>query len=138
MLLCFVVRRCAVSPTGDKLYITDWYHHRLNILTRDGTPLVTFAEPELERPSGIHVTPAGQVLVCGCLSHTIQQVDCMGRTKLASLVTLEKDGVGFPLSVYYSSTTSSIIVGQQLNDNKIMVFRVDKCVYVCNNCLNYL
>ncbi|KAH3750422.1 protein PML-like isoform X2 [Dreissena polymorpha] len=53
---------CAVSPTGDKLYITNYIQHKLLTLARDGSVLSTFMDYELECPRGVHVTPAGQVL----------------------------------------------------------------------------
>ncbi|KAH3894563.1 hypothetical protein DPMN_018721 [Dreissena polymorpha] len=122
MLLCFAVDKCAVSPTGDRLYITS-YQNKLLTLARDGTLLATYTDPALRGPSGLHVTPAGQVLVCGHQSDTVQQVGWEGQSKLATLATRE-DGVRSPWSVCYSSTTSSIIVGQGWGDN-ILVFRVE-------------
>ena len=123
MLLCFAVFKCAVSPTGDRLYITRPYQNKLLTLARDGTLLATYTDPALVSLYGLHVTPAGQVLVCGYLSpHTVLQVGWEGESKLATLAT-EEDGVWYPRSVCYSSTTSSIIVGQQ-GDN-ILVFRVE-------------
>ncbi|KAH3895264.1 hypothetical protein DPMN_019425 [Dreissena polymorpha] len=117
------VDKCAVSPTGDRLYITSWYKHKLLTLARDGTLLATFTDPALHWPAGLHVTPAGQVLLCGYSSDTVLQVDREGESKLATLAT-QKDGVWRPWSVCYSSTTSSIIVGQDRDDN-ILVFRVE-------------
>ncbi|KAH3895297.1 hypothetical protein DPMN_019458 [Dreissena polymorpha] len=117
----FGVDTCAVSPTGDRLYIISW-HNKLLTLARDGTLLATYTDPALVRPDGLHVTPAGQVLVCGWQSHTVLQVGWEGQSKLTKLATRE-DGVRFPWSVCYSSTTSSIIVGQS-RDN-ILVFRVE-------------
>ncbi|KAH3814284.1 hypothetical protein DPMN_142779 [Dreissena polymorpha] len=122
MLLCFAVSRCAVSPTGDRLYITS-YLNKLLTLARDGTLLATYTDPALGGLSGLHVTPAGQVLVCGWKSDTVQQVGWEGKSKLATLATQE-DGLRNPWSVCYSSTTSSIIVGQHRNNN-ILVFRVE-------------
>ncbi|KAH3879005.1 hypothetical protein DPMN_002906 [Dreissena polymorpha] len=136
MLLCFAVYRCAVSPTGDRLYITSYLNNKLLTLARDGTLLATYSDPALdstllatytdpalEGPCGLHVTPAGQVLVCGWGSHTVLQVGWEGQSKLATLAT-KRHGVWGPSSVCYSSTTSSIIVGQWRND-KILVFRVE-------------
>ncbi|KAH3750638.1 hypothetical protein DPMN_185166 [Dreissena polymorpha] len=122
MLLCLAVYKCAVSPTGDRLYITSPYQSKLLTLARDGRLLATFTDPALGVPEGLHVTPAGQVLVCGYLSHTVLQVGWEGQSKLATLATQE-DGVRWPQSVCYSSTTSSIIVGQW--DDNILVFRVE-------------
>ncbi|KAH3805601.1 hypothetical protein DPMN_133906 [Dreissena polymorpha] len=113
---------CAVSPTGDRLYITS-YWNKLHTLARDGTLLATCTDPALEGLYGLHVTPAGQVLVCGAWSNTVLQVGWEGESKLATLATRE-DGVWYPESVCYSSTTSSIIVGQKWDDT-ILVFRVE-------------
>ncbi|KAH3693026.1 hypothetical protein DPMN_193363 [Dreissena polymorpha] len=123
MSLDYTVYKCAVSPTGDRLYITSWDQDKLLTLARDGTLLATYTDPALVRLYGLHVTPAGQVLVCGGLSHTVLQVGWEGESKLATLATQE-DGVRWPESVCYSSTTSSIIVGQYRNNN-ILVFRVE-------------
>ncbi|XP_052242867.1 uncharacterized protein LOC127852880 isoform X2 [Dreissena polymorpha] len=117
------VDKCAVSPTGDRLYITSYWYNKLLTLARDGTLLATYTDPALGGPSGLHVTPAGQVLVCGDWGNTVQQVGWKGESKLATLATKE-DGVGYPESVCYSSTTSSIIVGLG-GRNNILVFRVE-------------
>ncbi|KAH3879536.1 hypothetical protein DPMN_003439 [Dreissena polymorpha] len=119
------VDKCAVSPTGDRLYITiiSSWQDKLLTLARDGTLLATYTDPALDGPHGLHVTPAGQVLVCGFWSNTVLQVGWEGESKLANLATQE-DGVWYPQSVCYSSTTSSIIVGQLMDDN-ILVFRVE-------------
>ncbi|KAH3894464.1 hypothetical protein DPMN_018621 [Dreissena polymorpha] len=117
------VYKCAVSTTGDRLYIISPEQNKLLTLARDGTLLATYTDPALGWPHGLHVTPAGQVLVCGRWSNTVQQVGWEGESKLATLAT-EEDGVWMPLSVCYSSITSSIIVGQYWDDN-ILVFRVE-------------
>ncbi|KAH3800244.1 hypothetical protein DPMN_153875 [Dreissena polymorpha] len=114
---------CAVSPIGDKLYIIDHFKHKLLTLASDGTVLATLTDPELQGPHCVHVTPVGQVLVCGMMSNTIIQVDSTSRKKLATLAT-KRDGVWRPISVCYSSTSSSVIVGQWEN-NKILVFKVE-------------
>ncbi|KAH3819423.1 hypothetical protein DPMN_121158 [Dreissena polymorpha] len=113
--------RCAVSPTGDKLYIISRLEQKLVTLARDGTLLATLTYPEF--PEDVHVTPECQVLICGWPSNTILQIDSEGRSKLATLVT-GRDRVHSPLSVCYSSITSSIIVGMWMNNN-ILVFRVE-------------
>ncbi|XP_052285726.1 uncharacterized protein LOC127881645 [Dreissena polymorpha] len=120
-LVCRLYEDSSADFTGDRLYITSYNQHKLLTLARDGTHLATFTDPALHWPAGLHVTPAGQVLLCGYWSDTVLQVDREGESKLATLATLE-DGVMYPVSVCYSSTTSSIIVGQ-LGDN-ILVFKV--------------
>ncbi|XP_052225322.1 uncharacterized protein LOC127840902 [Dreissena polymorpha] len=110
----------AVSPKGDKLYIADPFNNNLLTLAMDGSVLATFKDPELKSPIYVHVTPAGQVLVCGHDSSTILQVDREGSRKLATLATVW-DGLQDPWSVCYNSSTASIIVGQ---NNKILVYKV--------------
>ncbi|KAH3819383.1 uncharacterized protein LOC127881775 [Dreissena polymorpha] len=115
------VYRCAVSIKGDKLYITNSSQDKLLTLARDGSVLATFTDHALQDPGGVHVTPAGQVLVCGYKSNTILQVDSQGNRKLSTLVTGE-DGVVNPYSVFYNRHTASIIVG--LLNSSILVFNV--------------
>ncbi|KAH3896583.1 hypothetical protein DPMN_020761 [Dreissena polymorpha] len=74
------VRKCAVSPTGDRLYITSYYKNKLLTLARDGTLLATYSDTSRGWPRGLHVTPAGQVLVCGYWSQTVLQVGWEGET----------------------------------------------------------
>ncbi|KAH3779861.1 hypothetical protein DPMN_157669 [Dreissena polymorpha] len=62
MLLCSAVDRCAVSPTGDRLYIISYYQNKLLPLARDGTLLATLTDSALRGIYGLYVTPAGQVL----------------------------------------------------------------------------
>ncbi|KAH3693153.1 hypothetical protein DPMN_192555 [Dreissena polymorpha] len=117
-VFCFAVCRCAVSPTGDKLYITNFNQDNVLTLARDGSVLSIFTDPELPRPTCVHVTPAGQVLVCGPDSYNILQIDSKGSRKLATLAT-KRDGLW---SVCYNSNTDSIIVGMVYN--KILVYKV--------------
>ncbi|KAH3704234.1 hypothetical protein DPMN_079290 [Dreissena polymorpha] len=121
-VFCFVVARCAVSPTGDKLYITCPSQNKLLTLAKDGSILATFMDPALKLLTGLHVTPAGQVLVCGRDSKNIIQVDSKGSKKLATLAT-PMDGVENPHSVCYNRITDSIIVGQW-HHKKILVYKV--------------
>ena len=110
-----------MSPSGDKIFVTNNYQHKVLTLARDGTVLHTFTDPDLQTPNGIHVTDLGQVLVCGTSSRTIFQLDGEGKKKLATLAT-EKDGMGNPWSVCYNRHTACIIVGL-FNINTIEVFK---------------
>ncbi|XP_052269972.1 uncharacterized protein LOC127871259 [Dreissena polymorpha] len=112
------VYKCAVSPTGDKLYITNHWQHKLVTLARDGTPLECLVDRQFGQLDGIHVTPAGQVLVCADWAHLIIQVDSDGKKTLMT----EKRGWS-PESACYHSETTSIIVGQW-NNNNILVLKV--------------
>ncbi|XP_052275453.1 uncharacterized protein LOC127874845 isoform X2 [Dreissena polymorpha] len=114
--------RCAVSPSGDRIYVTNGYQHKLLTLARNGAVISTFTDTELTFPKGVNVTPAGQVLVCGQNSNTVIQVDREGKKKIATLAT-QKDGLNNPLSVFYNQKSGSVIVGQYNNEN-ILVFNL--------------
>ncbi|XP_052215213.1 uncharacterized protein LOC127833805 [Dreissena polymorpha] len=111
------VWKCAVSPAGDKIYVTNYDQHKLITLATDGTLISTFTDPELQTPQGVNVTPSGQVFICGCRSNTVIQVDGEGGKKLATLAS-QKDGLDRPSSVCYNTISHQIIV--EVNDN-IMV-----------------
>ncbi|KAH3879356.1 hypothetical protein DPMN_003258 [Dreissena polymorpha] len=98
MLLCFAVYKCAVSPTGDRLYIINRYQHKLLTLARDGTLLATYTDYALR-------WPRGQVLVCGLWSNTVLQMGREGESKLATLATRE-DGH----HIIHHCWTSGIVV----------------------------
>ncbi|KAH3718307.1 hypothetical protein DPMN_061110 [Dreissena polymorpha] len=116
---------CAVSPDGDRIYVTNSYSRQLVTLSRDGTVISTLTVPDLSSPVGVlpglHVTDSGQVLMCGYYTDTIYQLDRDGRQILAEVVT-KNNGVINPISVYYSKNTETIIVGTYYNDN-IIVFK---------------
>ncbi|XP_052248407.1 uncharacterized protein LOC127856311 [Dreissena polymorpha] len=118
------VSSCAVSPDGDKIYVANISSNQLVTLSREGTVISTLTVPGLSSPIGVlpglHVTDAGQVLVCGYYTNTVAQVDRDGRKRLAEVFT-ENNNVIFPMSVYYSKHTRSIIVG--MNNNDITVFK---------------
>ncbi|XP_052249986.1 uncharacterized protein LOC127857570 [Dreissena polymorpha] len=98
------VYKCAVSPAGDKIYVTNLAKHQLLTLTTDGTLLSTFKDAELQTPNGVHVTPAGQILVCAYSSNSVIQVDGEGKKKLAT-VALQKDGSSGSMSICYNAIT---------------------------------
>ncbi|KAH3876891.1 hypothetical protein DPMN_000742 [Dreissena polymorpha] len=112
---------CAISPAGDRIYVTNTNQHKLITLAMDGTLISAFTDPELQEPWGVHVTPAGQVLVCGSKSQTVIQVNRRGRKKLATLVS-KKDGLRFPTSICVNKNIDQITVGQ--NNNKIIVMEL--------------
>ncbi|XP_052231849.1 uncharacterized protein LOC127845155 [Dreissena polymorpha] len=106
----FLVWRCAVSPSGDRIYVTNRSQHKLLTLARDGTVISNFTDRELHYPRGVHVTPAGQVLVCGSASSTVIQVDREGKKKIGTLAT-QKDGLQSPQSVFYDWQSGCVIIG---------------------------
>lgn len=110
-----------MSHTGKMVYITSPSQDKLLAIGMCGSVLHTFTHPELRSPYGVHVTPAGKVLVCGKSSQTVIQMDSWWPMKLATLVT-KQDGLGCPLSVFYNRNTASIIVGKF--GDTILVFKL--------------
>ncbi|XP_052265707.1 uncharacterized protein LOC127868128 [Dreissena polymorpha] len=112
------VFKCAVSLAGDRLYVIN-AHHKLCTLATDGSLLSTIITPF---PFCVHITPAGQVLVCGLDSHTVIQVDHEGRKELVTLAS-QKDGLIKPVSICCNTSIQQIIVGLH-NNNTIMVMKL--------------
>ncbi|XP_052236955.1 uncharacterized protein LOC127848500 isoform X2 [Dreissena polymorpha] len=110
------VYKCAFSPDGDLIFVLNFAQNKLITLTIDGTLISKFTDPELQGPKGVHVTPTGQVLVCGISSHTVIQVDREGKKKLATLAS-ENDGLRYPVSVCYNTNTDQMSVGLFASNN---------------------
>ncbi|XP_052778682.1 uncharacterized protein LOC128216137 [Mya arenaria] len=104
------VEKCAISNDGETIYITNSSKHKLITLDNKGNMLSSLTDPDMKSPTGVHVTPAGHVFVCCCDSDTVLQVDKDGKKKLATLAR-EEDGVKGPHGLFFSSSTSSLIVG---------------------------
>ncbi|XP_052265753.1 uncharacterized protein LOC127868161 [Dreissena polymorpha] len=111
------VFKCALSPDGEQIFVTNYTYNKLFTLAKNGALLSTFTNSDLQQPYGLHVTPTGQVLVCGFTSNTVIQVNHKGKKKLATLAS--KDGVSKPVSVCYNTNTDQVIVG--LDDNNKMI-----------------
>lgn len=115
------VYKCALSPSGDKIYVTDLSNHKILTLDRDGKKLQRpFCHPQLQGPSGITVTNAGQLIACGWGSNIVIQLETEGKTMLAVLAA-HSDGVRFPFSINYNSGTDIIYVVQRGNKNMLVI-----------------
>ncbi|XP_052780966.1 uncharacterized protein LOC128217690 [Mya arenaria] len=106
----FTVMKCAISNDGETIYITNYTGHELITLNNKGKKQASLTDPDMKSPIGVHVTSAGHVFVCCSSSGTVLQVDKDGKKKLATLARKE-DGVCRPYSLFFSSRTSSLIVG---------------------------
>ncbi|XP_052781230.1 uncharacterized protein LOC128217853 [Mya arenaria] len=104
------VRKCGISNDGKTIYITNSGKHKLITLDNKGNKLDLLTDPDMKHPTGVHVTPAGHVFVCCKDSNTVLQVDKDGKKKLATLARKE-DGLNLPQELFFSSRTSSLIVG---------------------------
>ncbi|XP_052778744.1 uncharacterized protein LOC128216214 [Mya arenaria] len=106
----YTVVGIAISNDGKTIYIANYSYNQLITLDNLGNKLATFTDPDLREPRGVHATTAGHVFVCCCKSHTVLQVDKDGKTKLATLAR-EQDGVYRPKALFFSSRSSSLVVG---------------------------
>ncbi|XP_052818362.1 uncharacterized protein LOC128244393 [Mya arenaria] len=116
------VYSCAVSPSGERIYVSNYYSSKLITLCTSGQVLSTVKDPTLQDPTGLCVSPSGHVFVCGHGSNTVVLVDKEGRHKLAT-VARKADGVYQPRSVWFSENTSTLIVGNYADD-EITVIRL--------------
>ncbi|XP_052817767.1 uncharacterized protein LOC128243836 [Mya arenaria] len=104
------VDKCAISNDGKSIYITNCSKHQLITLDNNGNKLALLTDHDMKKPTGVHVTPAGHVFICCRDSDTVLQVDKDGKKKLATL-TRKEDGVNGPRVLFFSSRSSSLIVG---------------------------
>ncbi|XP_052779821.1 uncharacterized protein LOC128217042 [Mya arenaria] len=104
------VWKCAISNDGKTIYITDAINDQLITLDNKGNKLASLTDPDMIEPTGVHVTPAGHVFVCCIETDTVLQIDKDGKKKMATL-TREEDGVYGPHDLFFSSRTSSLMVG---------------------------
>jgi len=110
------VARCAVSPDGSRIYITNFTHHQLITLNKDGTTLSTFTHPELRYPVTPHVTSQGHVFVTCDRQNSVVQVTEKNNQQTVTTLAGENNGLTKPLSLCFNSN-NSLLVGQFDNDN---------------------
>ncbi|XP_052778556.1 uncharacterized protein LOC128215999 [Mya arenaria] len=114
------VLKCAVSSDGSKIYVANYSKDQLLTLDKAGNKLATLSDPDMKSPTAIHLSPLGHVFVCSYVSNTVLQLNSEGKTKLAKLAA-QSDGVKLPVSLRYSSRTSSLLVGQHDNNNVVVI-----------------
>ncbi|XP_052778622.1 uncharacterized protein LOC128216071 [Mya arenaria] len=120
------VLRCAVSPDGEIIYVSNFDENKLISLDRCGRVLSSFTDPELRKVFGLCVSPCGLVFVSGCGS--VIQVDSEGTKKLATLAR-KVDGMNTPISLCLVENTSTLVVGGKKEDD-IVVLQLGK---MCEN-----
>jgi len=111
------VYRCAVSPDGSQIFITNYTENQLITLNREGTKLSTLTHPVMKEPRAIHVTAQGHVFVsCRSLGNVVQVVGSAG-TQTVTTLGGKENGLTESWSVSFNSNTNTLIVGQFENDN---------------------
>jgi len=105
------VNRCAISSDGSRIYITNYIHHQLITLNKDGTTLSTLTHPELRYPDTPHVTAQGHVFVPCYGGNTVVQVTEKNNQQTVTTLTEGINGLILPRSLCFNSNTS-LLVGQ--------------------------
>jgi len=114
----YTVYRCAVSPDGSRIYITNYLHHQLITLNKDGTKLSTLTHPELQFPWDVHVTSLGHVFVgCYILNTVVQVMGMKDGTRTVKPLTGKKEKLAGPIALCFNSSTNTLVVGLFKNDN---------------------
>ncbi|XP_052778639.1 uncharacterized protein LOC128216088 [Mya arenaria] len=118
------VVKFVLSNDGKTIYITNKDAHQLITLDNNGNKLASITDPDMKKPTGVHVTPAGHVFVCCYDSGIVMQVDTGLQVGKAKLITLarEKDGLESPRDIYFSTHTSSLVVGGY--KDTLLVFKI--------------
>ena len=104
----------AVSAFSGKIFITDLKTETLTCLTSDGQLVYQLKDEKLDRPRGILVDSADNVLLCYCVSNTIVVITPDGR-KHGALLS-DKDGIKCPRSLAYRARDNTVIVGCLFTD----------------------
>jgi len=111
----YTVNRCAVSPDGSRIYITNVTNHQLIILNKDGTKLSTLTHPDLHNPATPRVTSQGHVFVRCCELNTVVQVTEKNNQQTVTTLAGKNNGLTEPWSLCFNSNYS-LVVGE-MNDN---------------------
>jgi len=114
------VYRCAVSPDGSRIYITNYSHHQLITVSKDGTKLFTLTHPELRDPVGVHVTsPSHMFVSCHKLNTVVQVMVMKDQSQTVKPLVGMKERLTKPRAV--CSSTDTLVVGQFENDNIVKI-----------------
>jgi len=116
------VFRCSVTPDGSQIYITNYTHHQLITLNKDGTTLSTLTHPELRHPITPHLTAQGHVFVTCDRRNTVVQVTEKNNQQTVTTLAGENNGLTRPCSLCFNSN-DSLLVGQ-LNDDNIVELKL--------------
>jgi len=114
----YTVYRCAVSPDGSRIFITNATNHQLITLNKDGTKLSTLTHPEIQGPWDVHVTSLGHMFVsCGGLNTVVQVVGMKDGRQTVKPLAGEKENLAEPMALCFNSSTNTLVVGLRNNDN---------------------
>ena len=102
-------RYIAVSAFSGKIFITDLETETLTCLTSDGQLVYQYKDEKLDRPRGILVDSADNVLLCNYYSNTIVVITPDGR-KHGTLLS-GKDGIEDPRILAYRARDNTVMVG---------------------------
>jgi len=112
------VARCAVSPDGSRIYITNVTLHQLITLNKDGTTLSTLTHPELQYPVTPHVTAQGHVFMTCFGQKTVVQVTEKNNQQTVTTLAGKNNGLSEPVSLCFNSN-GSLVVCQLNNDSTV-------------------
>ena len=115
---CYIFN-IAANQEGTRLYISDYWSHKLICMNTDGNVLFEHSDNDMKYPRGILVDGEENALVCCESSNCIIVVKSDG-TKSRALLT-SKNGVQTPFAINYRARDGMLVVGCWKNDN-VLVF----------------
>ena len=107
-----------VSVYTGNIYVADWNNHSVTGLSSTGDVIYQFTDPGMERPCGLYVDEADNIIVCGKTSHTCEIITANGKYNKTMLTSV--DGLKFPYAVQYRKNDTSLVVGGWNNDNLLL------------------
>ncbi|KAH3874431.1 hypothetical protein DPMN_037675 [Dreissena polymorpha] len=118
-LIAVTISRCSISRDGHFIYVTGPDSPGLLILDISGNKLTFVKHDGLMSSSGLHVSPGGQVFVCGAGSQMVMQLD-RERNRLIKVVNGDT-GLTSPLCVVMSNRKSCLIIGQKATSGILVI-----------------
>lgn len=110
-----------VSETGLVLFVADRAKGLVAVERKSGKQLWHYKGHDLKNATGVCVDGFGGVFVCGLYSNNVLQFSESGE-KISEIVT-QADGIEYPLSVCFETSTSTLVVTQDRN-NIIMKYQL--------------
>ena len=111
-----------LSPSGEKIFFTDWDTNIVTCMTVDGRTVYTYKDDNLKITRGMYCDSEDNLFVCGWKSNTVQAITADGKS--GDTLLTSSDGLVRPNSIAYRSSDDELIVGCYLEH--ILVYKMEK------------
>ena len=110
-----------VSPSREKIYVSDWADSVLYCLSNNGTVLYQYKDETLDKPCALYVDDSDNVVVASEMGSNVQVISENGRT--CKTLLSSEHGLGYPKAIAYRNTDQTLAVGCS-ESSKIFIFKL--------------